>query len=165
MQRFLTPRPLRLWLRPSVESKPAHWFRAQLVHYGLRATDKKGMAAMRLFDAFRSGNLVVPEHLRKLEGEMKREWLRSVRGTGSKGEDKKVQTQQKQQQQQKKQVLGKPASSEREGHAARVRHLELESFGAGAGFAFSEGLVDEKSHSNVRVSNVNINYYGRSSAA
>jgi hypothetical protein len=49
---------------------PAHWFEAQLVHYGLQPSKTKSVARMRLFDAVNAGNLTVPAHISKLEGEV-----------------------------------------------------------------------------------------------
>ncbi|KAI9368804.1 hypothetical protein BJX61DRAFT_546176 [Aspergillus egyptiacus] len=59
----------------SINDKPAHWYRAQLLHYGLQPTSQKGTAVIRLMDAFRRRELEVPEHLRKLEADLK-EWNR-----------------------------------------------------------------------------------------
>ncbi|KAK5996379.1 hypothetical protein PT974_01713 [Cladobotryum mycophilum] len=55
---------------------PAHWFEAQLIHYGLPPSKTKSVARMRLFDAVKSGKLSVPTHLTKLEGKLKREWTK-----------------------------------------------------------------------------------------
>ncbi|KAL4906844.1 hypothetical protein BDW74DRAFT_176448 [Aspergillus multicolor] len=63
----------------SVNDRPAHWYRAQLLHYGLRPTDNKGTAAMRLLGALRCGELSVPQHLARLEEDLKKEWLRQAR--------------------------------------------------------------------------------------
>jgi hypothetical protein len=63
----------------SVKDKPAHWYRAQLIHYGLRPTDNKGTAVMRLLDAVRLGDLEVPDHLVKLEENLRREWQKNFR--------------------------------------------------------------------------------------
>jgi hypothetical protein len=64
----------------SVKDKPAYWYRAQLLHYG---TNNKGTAVMRLLDALRRGELEVPEYLRKLEGDLKREWKKNERERGN----------------------------------------------------------------------------------
>ncbi|KAL3453967.1 hypothetical protein BJX65DRAFT_81098 [Aspergillus insuetus] len=63
----------------SVKDKPAHWDRAQLIHYGLRPTENKGTAVMRLLDAVRLGDLEVPDHLVKLEKNLRREWQKNFR--------------------------------------------------------------------------------------
>ncbi|KAF9894274.1 hypothetical protein FE257_007776 [Aspergillus nanangensis] len=53
---------------------PAHWYRAQLLHYGLQPSDNKGTAAKRLLDAVNHDQLAVPNNLRLLEKELKKEW-------------------------------------------------------------------------------------------
>ncbi|KAL5362605.1 hypothetical protein BJX96DRAFT_154235 [Aspergillus floccosus] len=62
-----------------VEDYPAHWYRAQLLHYGLQPSDNKGTAAKRLLDALNQGILAVPAHLQRLEKELKREWDANAR--------------------------------------------------------------------------------------
>lgn len=52
----------------------AHWFEAQLMHYGLRPSKVKSVARMRLFDAIRGGTLSVPLHITELEQKLKEEW-------------------------------------------------------------------------------------------
>ncbi|KAL2860274.1 hypothetical protein BJX68DRAFT_261234 [Aspergillus pseudodeflectus] len=63
----------------SAKDKPAHWYRAQLIHYGVHPTDNKGTAMMRLLDAVRLGELEVPDHLVKLEENLKRKWQKNFR--------------------------------------------------------------------------------------
>lgn len=58
------------------KDRPAHWFEAQLLHYGLPPSKTKSVARMRLFDAVNVG-LKVPGHIAKLEGKLKREWTKS----------------------------------------------------------------------------------------
>ncbi|KAK7977523.1 hypothetical protein PG996_003577 [Apiospora saccharicola] len=63
----------------SDKDHPAHWFEAQLVHYGLPPSKTKAVARMRLLDAVKaagSGTLKVPAHVSKLEGELKKEWTK-----------------------------------------------------------------------------------------
>ncbi|KAK8039244.1 hypothetical protein PG993_007655 [Apiospora rasikravindrae] len=55
---------------------PAHWFEAQLLHYGLPPSKTKAVARMRLFDAVNGGGLKVPAPVSKLEGELKKEWTK-----------------------------------------------------------------------------------------
>ncbi|GES58815.1 hypothetical protein ATEIFO6365_0003009800 [Aspergillus terreus] len=62
-----------------VKDHPAHWYRAQLLHYGLQPSDNKGTAAKRLLDALNQGILAVPAHLQRLEKELKKEWDANVR--------------------------------------------------------------------------------------
>ncbi|RFU72390.1 hypothetical protein TARUN_9872 [Trichoderma arundinaceum] len=54
----------------------AHWFEAQLLHYGLQPSKVKSVARMRLFDAFRGGALSVPSHIIDLEKRLKKEWTK-----------------------------------------------------------------------------------------
>jgi hypothetical protein len=61
----------------------AHWFEAQLIHYGLQPSKVKSVARMRLFDAVRQGTLSVPSSITDLEKKLKNEW------TTRRREDKK----------------------------------------------------------------------------
>lgn len=54
----------------------AHWFEAQLIHYGLQPSKVKSVARMRLFDAVRDGDLSVPSHITDLEKKLKKEWAK-----------------------------------------------------------------------------------------
>ncbi|GKU03583.1 hypothetical protein FLAG1_06223 [Fusarium langsethiae] len=58
---------------------PAHWFEAQLIHYGLQPSKTKSVARMRLFDAVNAGNLKVPDNVSKLETKLKKEWTKKDR--------------------------------------------------------------------------------------
>ncbi|KAI1033130.1 hypothetical protein LB505_010595 [Fusarium chuoi] len=58
---------------------PAHWFEAQLIHYGLPPSKTKSVARMRLFDAVNAGNLKVPASVSKLETKLKKEWTKNDR--------------------------------------------------------------------------------------
>ncbi|KAF6519747.1 hypothetical protein HZS61_016164 [Fusarium oxysporum f. sp. conglutinans] len=58
---------------------PAHWFEAQLIHYGLPPSKTKSVARMRLFDAVNAGNLKVPANMSKLETKLKKEWTKNDR--------------------------------------------------------------------------------------
>ncbi|OQD81012.1 hypothetical protein PENANT_c030G07981 [Penicillium antarcticum] len=55
---------------------PAHWFEAQLLHYGLSPSKAKATAKMRLSDAIQDGALEVPLELVQMEKRLKREWKR-----------------------------------------------------------------------------------------
>lgn len=61
------------------KDRPAHWYEAQLIHYGLPPSKTKGTAKMRLFDAVNKGNLAVPAHILKTEAELKKEWAKRER--------------------------------------------------------------------------------------
>lgn len=63
----------------SEKDHPAHWFEAQLIHYGLQPSKTKAVARMRLFDAVNKGNLSIPSHIKKLESELKKEWTKNER--------------------------------------------------------------------------------------
>ena len=56
---------------------PAHWFEAQLVHYGLKPSKTKSVARMRLFDAVNRDNLAVPSDLVELEAKLRKEWAKN----------------------------------------------------------------------------------------
>ncbi|KAJ5776224.1 DNA-repair protein UmuC-like N-terminal [Penicillium nucicola] len=53
---------------------PAHWYEAQLLHYGLSPSKVKATAQMRLLDAIQDGLLEVPIELVQMEKRLKREW-------------------------------------------------------------------------------------------
>ena len=61
------------------KDRPAHWYEAQLIHYGLPPSKVKGTAKMRLLDAVNKGNLAVPSHILKTEAELKKEWTKRER--------------------------------------------------------------------------------------
>ncbi|KAI1344060.1 hypothetical protein F5Y15DRAFT_411911 [Xylariaceae sp. FL0016] len=60
-------------------NRPAHWFEAQLIHYGLPPSKTKGTARMRLYDAVQAGKMAVPAHVKKIEAELKKEWDKKER--------------------------------------------------------------------------------------
>lgn len=61
------------------ENRPAHWYEAQLLHYGLPPSKVKGTAHKRLFDAVTKGGLTVPAHIQKTEADLKKEWNKKER--------------------------------------------------------------------------------------
>ncbi|KAK9424646.1 hypothetical protein SUNI508_03522 [Seiridium unicorne] len=63
----------------SEKDKPAHWYEAQLIHYGLPPSKTKSVAFKRLFEAVRADNLSVPSHIVKVEAELKKEWTKRDR--------------------------------------------------------------------------------------
>lgn len=63
--------------------RPAHWYEAQLVHYGLPPSRVKGTAKMRLYDAVKGGGLAVPGHMKSVEVGLKKEWKRQGKGGGN----------------------------------------------------------------------------------
>lgn len=62
-----------------MENRPAHWYEAQLLHYGLPPSKVKGTAHKRLFDAVTKGDLAVPAHIKKIEADLKKEWTKKDR--------------------------------------------------------------------------------------
>ncbi|KAK7739108.1 hypothetical protein SLS62_011286 [Diatrype stigma] len=58
---------------------PAHWFEAQLLHYGLPPSKTKAVARMRLYDAVRAGAVAVPPRIRALEADLKKQWTKNER--------------------------------------------------------------------------------------
>ncbi|KAH7001272.1 hypothetical protein EDB80DRAFT_88010 [Ilyonectria destructans] len=58
---------------------PAHWFEAQLIHYGLKPTKAKAVGRMRLLDASKDGKLTVPPSITQLESKLKKEWIKKDR--------------------------------------------------------------------------------------
>lgn len=62
-------------------NRPAHWYEAQLLHYGLPPSKVKGTAHKRLFDAVMKGGLTVPSHIQKIETDLKKEWTKRERET------------------------------------------------------------------------------------
>lgn len=57
----------------------AHWWEAQLIHYGLRPSKTKAVAKVRLLEALNNGNLKVPQQIVKLEAELKKEFAKKER--------------------------------------------------------------------------------------
>ena len=55
---------------------PAHWFEAQLLHYGLSPSKVKATAKMRLLEAIQDDILEVPIELILMEKRLKKEWKR-----------------------------------------------------------------------------------------
>lgn len=58
---------------------PAHWFEAQLIHYGLQPSKTKSVARMRLLDAVNAGGLKVPADVTRIEAKLKKEWTKNDR--------------------------------------------------------------------------------------
>ena len=57
-----------------VRDPPAHWYEAQLTHYGLPSSKVKGTAVKRLLDAVNSGRLAVPQAIVNVEKSLKKQW-------------------------------------------------------------------------------------------
>lgn len=63
----------------TTEDRPAHWYEAQLIHYGLPPSKVKGTAHKRLFDAVMKGGLVVPTGIQKIEADLKKQYNKKER--------------------------------------------------------------------------------------
>lgn len=50
---------------------PAHWYSAQLLHYGLKPSKYKATAKKHLLEALEAGRLEVPEHIPELEFQLR----------------------------------------------------------------------------------------------
>jgi hypothetical protein len=57
----------------------AHFYEAQLIHYGLQRSKDKNTAKVRLQQALNQKKLVVPPHIVDMEAQMKKEFAASVR--------------------------------------------------------------------------------------
>ncbi|THY45720.1 hypothetical protein D6C99_06344 [Aureobasidium pullulans] len=67
-------------LRPeSSSAPPKDQYQAQLLHYGLPPSKDKNTAKVRLLQAINAGKLAVPDHVNKLEKEMKKEFVAAAK--------------------------------------------------------------------------------------
>lgn len=57
----------------------AHWYEAQLIHYGLQRSKDKNTAKVRLQQALSQKKLTVPAHIVDMEAQMKKEYAASVK--------------------------------------------------------------------------------------
>ncbi|KAI4260752.1 MAG: hypothetical protein LQ352_000144 [Teloschistes flavicans] len=57
----------------------AHWYEAQLIHYGLPPSKDKARAKMRLLDALNNAKLEVPANVIKVEADLKKEFAAADR--------------------------------------------------------------------------------------
>jgi hypothetical protein len=73
-----SPTELKSLLLPktgsAVKDQVAHFYEAQLVHYGLPRSREKNTAKVRLTNAINSKSLVVPKEITQLESELKKEY-------------------------------------------------------------------------------------------
>lgn len=58
------------------ENRPDPWYEAQLLHYGLPSSKIKGTAKKRLFESVSKGHLAVPDHIAKIEADLRKEWTK-----------------------------------------------------------------------------------------
>lgn len=93
--------------KPSLKDKPAHWYRAQLIHYGLRPTDNKGTATIRLLDALDQDVLQVPGSIKQIERALEQEYKDlKKRAKGKKEKDKEKTYQSRQAQTRSEEEVG-----------------------------------------------------------
>lgn len=59
----------------------AHFYEAQLIHYGLQCTKDKNVAKLRLINAITAKALAVPGHIPEMEADMRKEYARKVRAS------------------------------------------------------------------------------------
>ncbi|TKA64905.1 hypothetical protein B0A55_10294 [Friedmanniomyces simplex] len=57
----------------------AHWYKAQLIHYGLQRSKEKNMANVGLQQALNHGKFKVPPHISEMEARMRKEYAAAVR--------------------------------------------------------------------------------------
>lgn len=74
LHRRATAPELKAHFDDPAADRPAHWYEAQLIHYGLPSSRVKGTAKMRLFDAVRGGGLAVPGYMKTMEADLKKRW-------------------------------------------------------------------------------------------
>jgi hypothetical protein len=70
----------------------AHFYEAQLIHYGLQRSKDKNTAKVRLQQAWNQKKLVVPPHIVDMENQMKKEFAASVRKANRSSTGKAVDT-------------------------------------------------------------------------
>ncbi|KAK4505895.1 hypothetical protein PRZ48_003860 [Zasmidium cellare] len=90
----------RLLNGTEVKDQVAHWYEAQLIHYGLQRSKEKNTAKVRLQQALYQGKLEAqPPHLADMEAQMKKEYAALVcrasridSSKGQKGDDEDTST-------------------------------------------------------------------------
>ncbi|KAM0692934.1 hypothetical protein Q7P36_007491 [Cladosporium allicinum] len=70
----------------------AHFYEAQLIHYGLQRSKDKNTAKVRLQQALNQKKLVVPPHIVDMEAQMKKDFAASVRKANKSSAEKAVDT-------------------------------------------------------------------------
>ncbi|OQO07108.1 hypothetical protein B0A48_07676 [Cryoendolithus antarcticus] len=63
----------------ATKDQVAHWYEAQLIHYGLQRSKDKNTAKLRLSQALSQKKLVVPSHIGDMEAQMRKEYASNVR--------------------------------------------------------------------------------------
>jgi hypothetical protein len=61
----------------------AHWYEAQLIHYGLQRSKDKNTAKVRLQQALSQKKLAVPPHIVEMEAGMKKDYVASIKKSRS----------------------------------------------------------------------------------
>jgi hypothetical protein len=85
LRSLLLPKGLKSAASP--KDPVAHWYEAQLIHYGLPRTRDKNLAKVRLTQALTAGKLAVPADVKKTEADLKKEWASAVRKAAKGGGD------------------------------------------------------------------------------
>lgn len=84
LKELLLPRKNRA---AAARDEVGHWYEAQLVHYGLPQSKDKNTAKVRLTAALSSSSLLVPDNVREIESDLKKEYaslLRKAKAAASK---------------------------------------------------------------------------------
>lgn len=75
-----SPSDLKIYLDGQApKDQVAHFYEAQLIHYGLQRSKEKNTAKVRLQQALNHGRLTVPPHVVEMEAQMKREYAAGVK--------------------------------------------------------------------------------------
>jgi hypothetical protein len=74
------PSDLKIYLDGKApKDQVAHFYEAQLIHYGLQRSRDKNTAKVRLQQALSQKKLVVPPHIVEMEAQMKKDYAASIR--------------------------------------------------------------------------------------
>lgn len=76
----------------TTKDQVAHWYEAQLIHYGLQRSKDKNTAKVRLTNAIASKALSVPPHIQQMEVDMKKEFASATRKAKTAASKKKEPT-------------------------------------------------------------------------
>ncbi|KPI39478.1 uncharacterized protein AB675_4961 [Cyphellophora attinorum] len=73
---------------PADKDQVAHYYEAQLLHYGLPRTKDKNLAKVRLTQALNMGSLKLPAWVSQTEKDMRKEWLAALKRDSKASEPK-----------------------------------------------------------------------------
>ena len=75
-----SPSELKLYLDGKApKDQVAHWYEAQLIHYGLQRSKDKNTAKVRLQQALSQKRLTVPPHVLEMEAQMKKDYAAGIK--------------------------------------------------------------------------------------